>query len=107
MIAMFTLGATPGFAGDTTATIASVEDSLTYVPTTLPTEPPMDEQIGGFISGAFGEELESMGAPIKGFSDISAKLLNSFRRVLNSLVKILQRIGLILGNSNIGTDKLF
>lgn len=101
MIAMFTVGATPSFAGDTTATTVSVEDSLTYVPPTFTTEPPLEDQIGGFISGAFGEELENAGDSMLETGGVMNAFLQSLRRVLNSFVKIFERIGLMLGNSNI------
>ena len=107
MIAMFTLGATPGFAGNTEAPEISesetttVYDELTYRPTTLPTEPPMDEQIGDFISGAFGDELKDAGDSMMEEGSIMNAFLKSIRKVLNSFVKILERVGLMLGNSNI------
>lgn len=101
MIAMFTLGVTPGFAGDTTAKTVSVEDSLTYVPPTYTTEAPLEDQIGGFISGAFGEELENAGESMMETGSVMNALLKSLRNILNSFVKIFERIGLILGNSNI------
>lgn len=107
MIAMFTLGATPGFAGNTEAPEISesetttVYDELTYRPTTLPTEPPMDEQIGDFISGAFGDELKDAGDSMMEEGSIMNAFLKSLRKVLNSFVKILERVGLMIGNSNI------
>ena len=107
MIAMFTLGATPGFAGNTEAPEISesetttVYDELTYRPSTLPTEPPMDEQIGDFISGAFGDELKDAGDSMMEEGSIMNAFLKSLRKVLNSFVKILERVGLMLGNSNI------
>lgn len=107
MIAMFTLGAIPGFAGNTEAPEISesetttVYDELTYRPTTLPTEPPMDEQIGDFISGAFGDELKDAGDSMMEEGSIMNAFLKSLRKVLNSFVKILERVGLMIGNSNI------
>lgn len=107
MIAMFTLGATPGFAGNTEAPEISesetttVYDELTYRPATLPTEPPMDEQIGDFISGAFGDELKDAGDSMMEEGSIMNAFLKSLRKVLNSFVKILERVGLMIGNSNI------
>ena len=107
MIAMFTLGATPGFAGNTEAPEISesetttVYDELTYRPTTLPTEPPMDEQIGDFISGAFGDVLKDAGDSMMEEGSIMNAFLKSLRKVLNSFVKILERVGLMIGNSNI------
>lgn len=101
MIAMFTLGVTPGLAGDTTATTASVEDSLTYVPPTYTTEAPLEDQIGGFISSAVGEELESAGDQMMETGGVMNALLLSLRKVLNSFVRIFEIIGNMLGNSNI------
>lgn len=101
MIAMFTLGATPGFAGDTTATTASVEDSLTYVPPTYTTEAPLEDQIGGFISSAVGDELESAGDQIMESGGVMNALLLSLRKVLNAFVRIFEIFGNMLGNSNI------
>lgn len=100
MIAMLTVGATPGFAGDTTVT-TSVEDSFTYVPPTYTTEPPFEDQINGFVSDAFGEELENAGNSMMESGGIMNAFLQSLRRVLNSFVVIFERIGLMLGNSNI------
>lgn len=101
MIAMFTLGATHGFAGDTTATTVSVEDSLTYVPPTYTTEAPLEDQIGGFISSAVGDELESAGDQMMETGGVMNALLLSLRKVLNSFVRIFEIIGNMLGNSNI------
>lgn len=101
MIAMFTLGATPGFAGDTTATTVSVEDSLTYVPPTYTTDAPLEDQIGGFISSAVGEELESAGGQIMESGGVMNALLLSLRKVLNAFVRIFEILGNMLGNSNI------
>lgn len=101
MIAMFTLGATPGFAGDTTATTVSVEDSLTYVPPTYTTDAPLEDQIGGFISSAVGDELESAGGQIMENGGVMNALLLSLRKVLNAFVRIFEILGNMLGNSNI------
>lgn len=101
MIAMFTLGATPGFAGDTTATTVSVEDSLTYVPPTYTTDAPLEDQIGGFISSAVGDELESAGGQIMESGGVMNALLLSLRKVLNAFVRIFEILGNMLGNSNI------
>ncbi len=101
MIAMFTLGATPGFAGDTTATTVSVEDSLTYVPPTYTTDAPLEDQIGDFISSAVGDELESAGGQIMETGGVMNALLLSLRKVLNAFVRIFEILGNMLGNSNI------
>lgn len=101
MIAIFTLGATPGFAGDTTATTVSVEDSLTYVPPTYTTDAPLEDQIGGFISSAVGDELESAGGQIMESGGVMNALLLSLRKVLNAFVRIFEILGNMLGNSNI------
>ena len=107
MIAMFTLGATPGFAGNTDAPEISeseattVYDDLTYRPTTLPTEPPMEEQIEGFISGAVGEDLENVGDQIMQSGSVANAFLLSLRKVLNAFVRIFEILGNMMGNSNI------
>ena len=101
MIAMFTLGVTPGFAGDTTATTVSVEDSLTYVPPTYTTEAPLEDQVGDFISSAVGEELENAGDQIMETGGVMNALLLSLRKVLNAFVRIFEILGNMMGNSNI------
>ncbi len=92
MIAMFTIGITPGFASDTT-----VSDSFTYTQPSIPPTSSLDEEIGGFISGAFGEDLEQAGDSIVGVSGIMAKLLSSLRNVLNSIIRIFEIGGGMMG----------
>ncbi|MBQ7004944.1 MAG: hypothetical protein IJN68_00775 [Clostridia bacterium] len=94
LIALCTLGATPGAAADTT-----VSDSLTYVPTTLPPTSSLDEEIEGMVSNMFGDDLQNAEGPIRGLSEVMAGLLNSIRNVLNSIIKIFQTAGGMLGNS--------
>lgn len=103
MIAMFTLGVTPGFAGNTEAAreATTVYDTLTYTTTTQAPEPPLEEVVGGYISSAFGEDLENAGGSMVETGGLMNKLLLKVRNILNSFVKIFERIGLMMGNSNI------
>ncbi len=100
IIAMCTLGATPGFAGDTQPN-TSVEDSFTYVKPETTTAVPLEDQIAGFVSGAVGDELQSAGDTVLEKGGIMNKLLNAFKNILESFVRIFERIGLMMGNSNI------
>lgn len=96
MIAMFTIGITPGFASDTTAS-----DTLTFVPPTEPETSSLEEEIGGFVSGAFGDELEQAGDSIVSFSGIMSQLLNSFRNILNAIIRIFQIGGGMMGDGGV------
>ncbi len=102
LIAVFTIGATPGVAADT-----SVSDSLTYVPTTLPPTSSLDEEIEGMVSNLFGDDLQNAEGPIRGFSEIMAALLNSLRNILNSIIRIFQISGGMLGDSGAFSNGLF
>ena len=92
LIAMFTLGAVPGFASDTT-----VSDPLTYIPAEEPSTTSMDEKIEGFVSDMFGDDLQQAEGPLRGFSELMAGLLNSLRNILNSIVRIFEISGGMMG----------
>lgn len=100
-IAMFTLGITPGVAADTTGSDTTMSDTLTFVPPTTPPTSSLDEEIEGFISDFIGDELQQAGGPLRAFSELMAGLLNSFRNILNSIIRIFQIGGGMLGNSNL------
>lgn len=102
MIAMFTLGVVPGMASDTTATETTLSDTLTYIPTTFPPTSSMEEELEGFVSNAFGDDLQQAGNSIKGFSKIMAGLLASFHRILDAVTRIFKASGGIIGSVNFG-----
>lgn len=107
MIAMFTLGSTPGFAGNTEAAESTtVEDTHTYVDPTFTTKAPLEDQVGEFLSSNFSDELQNAGDSMMETGGVMNALLKSLRRVLNSFVIIFERIGDILGNTNIDLSKL-
>ena len=107
MIAMFTLGATPGFAGNTEAAESTtVYDSITYETHTSTTKAPIDEQLGNFLSSNFSDELQGAGDTIMETGGVANIFLKSLRKVLNSFVIILERVGDILGNTNIDLSNL-
>lgn len=99
LVAMLTVGAIPGFASDTTATEATTSDTLTYVPPSHPATSSFEEELGGFISGAIGDDLQQAEGPLRGFSELMAGLLNSFRNILNSIIRIFQISGGMMGDS--------
>ncbi len=94
LVAMFTLGITPGFAADTT-----VSDSLTYVPVTPPATSSVDEEIEGFISSAFSDDLQQAEGPLREFSELMAGMLASIKNVLNSIITFFQSIGGLTGGN--------
>ncbi len=102
LIAMFTLGATPGIAADTT-----VSDSLTYVPTTLPPTSSLEEEVEGMVSNMFGDDLQNAEGPIRSFSQVMAALLNSIRNILNSIINIFQTAGGMIGDSGAYSEGIF
>lgn len=97
LVAMFTVGAIPGFASDTTATEATTSDTLTYVPPSIPPTSSFEEEIEGFVSDAIGDDLQQAEGPLRGFSELMAGLLNSFRNILNSIIRIFQIGGGMMG----------
>ena len=107
MIALFTIGVTPGFASDTTASDTTVSDTLTFVTTTEAPTSSFEEEIEGFISGAVGDQLGGVEAPVRGFSTLMEKLLTSMRNILNSIIRILEISGGMLGSGNLFGDNLF
>lgn len=94
LIAMFTLGATPGTAVDTT-----VSDSLTYVTQTVPPTSSIEEEVEEIVSDMFGDDLKDAEEPIRGVSTIMEGLLSSLRNILNSFIRIFEGVGGIMGNS--------
>ena len=100
MVAMLTVGAVPGFASDTTAGEVTTSDALTYVPPSIPPTTSIDEAINGFVSDAFGDDLQQAEGPVRGVSELMAKLLSSFRNILTSLLRILDISGDMMGDSN-------
>ena len=107
MIAMFTLGATPGFAGNTEAAESTtVYDTLSYVDPTFTTKAPLEDQVGEFLSSNFSDELQNAGDSMMETGGVANLFLKSMRRALNSFVIILERIGDILGNTNIDFSNL-
>lgn len=96
LVAMFTLGIVPGAATDTTAD-TTLSDTLTFVPPTTPATSSFDEELEGFISNNFGDDLQQAEGPLRGFSELMAGLLNSMRNILNSIVRIFQISGGLMG----------
>lgn len=96
LVAMLTVGTIPGFASDTTAE-PTTSDTLTYVPPTTPATSSFDEELEGFISDAIGDDLQQAEGPLRSFSELMAGLLNSFRNILNSIIKIFQIGGGMMG----------
>lgn len=101
LVAMFTVGAIPGFASDTTAAEATTSDTLTYVPPSIPPTSSFEEELEGFISDAIGDELQQAEGPLRSFSELMAGLLNSFRNILNAILRIFQIGGGMMGNSSL------
>lgn len=102
LIAMFTLGITPGVVAESTETTVSISDELTYVPPTIPPTSSLEEEVEGMVSDLIGDDLQNSEESVRGFSKIMAGLLGSIKNVLNSMIKILQRIGGMLGNTGDG-----
>lgn len=100
IIAMSTLGATPGFAGDTQPS-TSVEDSFTYVKPETTTGVPIEDQVGEYISSALGDELQNAGGTAMEKGGILYEIMSRIRNILNSFVKIFESIGLIMGNGGL------
>lgn len=98
LIAMFTLGITPGVAADTTGSSVSTTDPLTYVPPTAPATSSLEEEIEGMVSDMFGEDLKESGDTLRGFSQMMAEILNTFRNLINKIIEIFQSAGGMLGN---------
>lgn len=98
MIAMFTLGITPGSAVDTTV---STTDPLSYVaPTVAPTSS-LEEQVGGFISDAFGNDLQSAGTSFRGISEAMEEFILNFRNIFTTLISLLEKAGDFMGNGDL------
>lgn len=102
LIAMFTLGITPGVVAESTETTVSISDELTYVPPTIPPTSSLEEEVEGMVSDLIGDDLQNSEESVRGFSKIMAGLLGSIKNVLNSMIKILQGIGGMLGNTGDG-----
>ena len=101
LIAMFTLGATPGVAVDTSASseVTTTEyDPLTYVPPTAPATSSLEEEVEVMISDMFGDDLQQAEGPLRSFSEMMAGLLSSIKRIINSLINMLQIGGGMLGD---------
>ncbi len=98
LIAMFTLGVVPGAATDTTTELS---DTLTFVPPTTPATSSFEEEIEGFISNNFGDDLQQAEGPLRGFSELMEGLLNSIRNILNSIVRIFQISGGMVGDGGV------
>lgn len=97
LIAMFTIGITPGAAADTT-----VSDSLTYVPPTFQPTSSLEEEIEGFVSNAFGDDLQGAGEGFRPISEFMASLLNSIRNALNAIIAMFEGFGGMMGNIGSG-----
>lgn len=97
LIAMFTLGVTPGAAADTTVTAS---DMLTYTQPTPPATSSFEEEVEVMVSDLLGDDLQQAEGPLRGVSEIMEALLQSFRNVLTSFIKIFENIGGKLGDSN-------
>lgn len=109
LIAMFTLGATPGVAVDTSASseVTTTEyDSLTYIPPTVPATSSLEEEVEGMVSDMFGEDLQQAEGPLRAFSEMMAGLLNSIKKIINSIINIFEIGGGMLGNSGSLGDNL-
>ena len=100
LIAMFTIGITPGAAADTTTT---VYDSLTYVPPTIPPTSSLEEEVEGIVSDVLGDDLQNAEGPLRGFSEIMGSLLNSIRNAINAIISFFQGVGGMIGNSSFGS----
>lgn len=98
LVAMLTVGTIPGFASDTTASEVTTSDTLTYVPPSFPPTSSFDEELGGFISDALGDDLQQAEGPIRGFSELMAGILNSFKNFLNNIIRIFEFGGGMLGD---------
>lgn len=116
MIALFTIGVTPGFASDTTAgsvvdseqsTSVTLSDTLTFIPTTEAPTSSFEEEVEGVVSGVLGGNVEGIETPVRGFSTLMEKLLTSMRNILNSIIRILEISGGMLGGGNLFGDDLF
>ncbi len=96
LIAMFTIGITPGAAADTTAS-----DSLTYVPPTVAPTSSLEEKAEDLVSGMLGDTLKDAEEPLRGISEIMASFLNSIKGVINKLIGLLQGAGDMMGNGDL------
>lgn len=96
MIAMFTIGITPGAAADTTAS-----DSLTYVPPTAAPTSSLEEKAEEAVSNLLGDTLQDAEGPIRGISEMMENLLQSFRNILTSIINILQMSGGMMGSNDL------
>lgn len=100
IIAMCTVGTTPGFAGDTQPS-TSVVDSYTYVESTREPEIPLEDQLGGYVSSAFGDQMQEAGNAAMEKGGILNKIMTRIRNILNSFVNILERIGAMMGSGSL------
>lgn len=101
LVAMFTIGITPGAAADTT-----VSDSLTYVPPSIPPTSSLEEEIEGFVSNAFGDDLQGAGEGFRPISEFMASLLNSIRNAINAIIAMFEGFGGMMGNMGSGGSVL-
>lgn len=106
LIAMFTLGAVPGTAVNTSAeeVTSSVSDTLTFVPPTTPTTASLEEEVVGFVSNNLGGMLGEASGPAKGLVDIIESFLNTIKTVLYKILGLLESTGDALGSGNILGD---
>lgn len=96
LIAMFTIGITPGAAADTTA-----GDSLTYVPPTAAPTSSLEEKAEEAVSNLLGDTLQDAEEPLRGISEIMASFLNSIKSVLNRFIELLQGAGDMMGSGDL------
>lgn len=100
IIAMFTLGITPGASAETTIS-ESVSDSLTFVSQEVPTTQELGEKVEGMVSEMFGDQIKDAEEPIRSFSEMMASFLDKIRTALSSIIEFLQAAGGALGEGNL------
>lgn len=107
LVALFTIGAVPGVAADTTASEITTTDPLTYVPVTPPATSSLEEEIEGAVSNVLGDTLKDSEDEARGFSKFMGDLLASIKNILNSIIRIFQIGGGMLGDSGAFQDGIF
>lgn len=102
LIALISVGAVPGMASDTTASIVSTSDELTYVSATVAPTSSLDEEIESIISSAIGDDLKEAEGPLRDFSEIMSKILSKFKEMLNTVIQMITGFGGSFGGSVAG-----
>lgn len=103
LIAMFTIGAVPGTAVNTSAEeiTSTVSDTLTFVYPTMPETSSLEEEVVGFVSNNFGGVIGEASGPTKSIASMFANILETIKGYLEKLLGLLESSGDALGSGNL------